>query len=75
MDPMAVDMLGCLDGDQCSDKTQLADALGAEVKEIIGCQAADRSLPSILWAALEMLAFACLFDSEVSQSSKMYLDG
>jgi len=30
MDPMAVDMLGCLDGDQCSDKTQLADAVGAE---------------------------------------------
>jgi len=26
MDPMAVDMLGCLDVDQCSDKTLLAGA-------------------------------------------------
>jgi len=31
MDPMAVDMLGCLDGDQCSDRTLLAGAGGAGV--------------------------------------------
>ena len=30
MDPMVVDVLVCLDGDQCSDKTLLADAVGAE---------------------------------------------
>lgn len=30
MDPMAVDMLVCLDVGQGSDKTQLADAVGAE---------------------------------------------
>ena len=31
MDPMAVDMLGCLDVGQCSDKTLLAGAGGAGV--------------------------------------------
>ena len=30
MDPMVVDVLVCLDGDQCSDKTLLADAVDAE---------------------------------------------
>ena len=30
MDPMVVDMLGCLDGGQCSDKTLLAGAVGGE---------------------------------------------
>ena len=30
MDPMVVDVLVCLDGDQCSDRTLLADAVGAE---------------------------------------------
>jgi len=30
VDPMVVDVLVCLDGDQCSDKTLLADAVDAE---------------------------------------------
>ena len=30
MDPMVVDVLVCQDGDQCSDRTLLADAVGAE---------------------------------------------
>ena len=37
MDPMVVDMLGCLDGGQCSDKT-LMGALGAEVSDYQGTQ-------------------------------------
>jgi len=32
MDPMVVDVLGCLDGDQCSDRTLLAGAGGAGVR-------------------------------------------
>ena len=30
MEPMVVDVLVCLDGDQCSDRTLLADAIDAE---------------------------------------------
>jgi len=30
VDPMVVDVLVCLDGDQCSDRTLLADAVDAE---------------------------------------------
>ena len=32
MDPMVVDVLGCLDGGQCSDKTLLADAGSLAIK-------------------------------------------
>ena len=40
MGPMVVDVLAYLDVARSPVKTQLADALGAEVKEIVGCQAA-----------------------------------
>ena len=66
MDPMAVDMLGCLDGDQCSDKTQLADAVGAEVKEIIDYQAAEGPFPYSM-SCVRDISVCLPFYSEVIQ--------
>ena len=53
-------------------KTQLADALGAEVKEIIGCQAADIPYQYSMGRVRDVSV--CLsFYSEVIQSSRCIL--
>jgi len=66
MDPMVVDVSVYLDVVQSSDKTQLNDALGAEVKEIVGYQAAEG--PSQYSIGRVRDISVCLsFDSEVIQ--------
>ena len=72
MDPMVVDVLGCLDVGQWSDKTLLADAGGAEVKEIIGYQAAEGPSPYSMGCVGDISV--CLsFYSEVIQFQRCTL--
>ena len=72
MDPMVVDVLVCQDGDQCSDKTLLAGAVGAEVTEIIDSQAA--AVPFHYSVGHAGYNSACLsHDSEVIHSSRCTL--
>ena len=72
MDPMVVDVLVCLDRDQCSDKTLLADAGGAEVKEIIDYQAAEDPFPYSM-SYIRDISVCLPFYSEVIQSSRCTL--
>ena len=72
MDPMVVDMLVCLDVGQCSDKTLLADALGAEVKEIIDYQAAEGPFPYSM-SYIRDISVCLPFYSEVIQFPRCIL--
>ena len=72
MDPMVVDVLACLDADQCSDKTQLAGALGAEVKEIIDYQAAEGPFPYSM-SCVRDISVCLPFYSEVIQFQRCTL--
>ena len=66
MDPMVVDVSVYLDVVQSSDKTQLNDALGAEVKEIVGYQAAEGPSPYSMGRVRD-ISVRLSFDSEVIQ--------
>ena len=66
MDPVLFDVSACLDVARSPVKTQLAYALGAEVKEIVGCQAAEGPSPYSMGRVRDISV--CLsFDSEVIQ--------
>ena len=72
MAPILFDLSAYLYVARSPVKTQLADALGAEVKEIIGCQAAD--IPYQYSMGRDRDVSVCLlFDSEVIQSSRCTL--
>ena len=72
MDPIAVDVLVYLAVAKSSVKTQLTGALGAEVKEIVGCQAAV--IPSQHSVGGVRDISVCLpIDSEVIQFSRCIL--
>ena len=72
MNPIFFDVSAYLDVVRSPVKTQLNDALGAEVKEIVGCQVAV--IPSQYSVGGVRDHSVCLpFDSEVIQSSRCTL--
>ena len=72
MDPILFDVSAYSAVARSPVKTQLADALGAEVKEIIGCQAADIPYQYSMGRVRDVSVYL-LFDSEVIQSSRCTL--
>ncbi|MDA9091302.1 hypothetical protein N9J84_04265 [Porticoccaceae bacterium] len=72
MGPILFDWSAYLGVVQSSVKTQLADAPGSEVKEIVGYQAATISVQYYIGGARDRSVYLP-FDSEVIQSSRCIL--